>query len=108
MKTSLLLSRDHRAWCALAVFIVGCFVNSLSAAEPRTVPGLGLKLMPIPAGAFSMGTPGRLQGDGPQTRVTISQPFWLGQTEVTQGQWKALMGADVVEQARRQLADDAI
>lgn len=66
-----------------------------------------MKLMPIPAGTFTMGGPeawrGRLQ-----TRVTISHPFWLGQTEVTQGQWKALMGTDVVEQVRRQLADDTL
>lgn len=91
-----------------ATFAFACSVMALSAAEPRTVPGLGLKLMPIPAGTFTMGSPGRQQGDGPQTRVTISQPFWLGQTEVTQSQWKALMGSDIVEQVRRQLADDAI
>ena len=40
--------------------------------------------------------------------MTISQPFWLGRTEVTQGQWKALMGTDVVEQVRRQLAEDRL
>jgi formylglycine-generating enzyme required for sulfatase activity len=98
-----------------AAFVVACSVISLSAAEPRTVPGLGLTLMPIPAGTFMMGSPGREtfagmieDSAGPQTRVTISQPFWLGQTEVTQRQWKALMGTDVVEQVRRQLAEDAI
>jgi formylglycine-generating enzyme required for sulfatase activity len=32
----------------------------------------------------------------------------MGRTEVTQGQWKALMGTTVVEQVRRQLADDAL
>jgi len=108
MKTLLLPSRDRHALCALAAFAVACSVISLSAAEQRTVPGLGLKLMPIPAGTFTMGSPERQQGDGPQTRVTISQPFWLGQTEVTQGQWKALMGIDVVEQVRRQLAEDRL
>ena len=70
------------------------------------MPGLGLTLMPIPAGTFTMGSPGHKKFDGPQTRVTISQPFWLGRTEITQGQWKALMATDVVEQVRRQLADD--
>lgn len=68
--------------------------------------------MPIPAGTFIMGSPasetGRQTNEGPQTRVTISQPFWLGQTEVTHAQWRTIMGTDLVEQARRALADDAL
>jgi formylglycine-generating enzyme required for sulfatase activity len=103
---TLLPSRARRALCALAALAVACPVIPLSAAEPRTVPGLGLTLMPISAGTFTMGRPGSQRFDGPQTRVTISKPFWLGRTEVTQGQWKALMRTDVVEQVRRQLADD--
>ena len=59
----------------------------LSAAEPRVIADLKLKLMPIPAGTFTMGSPageaGRIDDEGPQTRVTILQAFWLGQTEVT-------------------------
>lgn len=82
--------------------------SPLPAAEPRTLPGLGLTLMPIPAGTFTMGSFERNDWDTPPTLVTISQPFWLGRTEVTQGQWKALMDTDVVEQARRQLAEDRL
>ncbi|HEX2852610.1 MAG TPA: formylglycine-generating enzyme family protein [Opitutaceae bacterium] len=108
MKTSLLPSGGRRARCALAVLAVACSAILLSAAEPRTVPGLGLTLMPIPAGTFAMGAPGRNESDRPPPHVTISQPFWLGRTEVTQGQWKALMGTDVVEQVRRQLAEDRL
>jgi len=108
MKTSLLPSRSHRALCALAALAAACSAISLSAAEPRTVPGLGLTLMPIPAGTFTMGSPVRNDRERPPTHVTISQPFWLGRTEVTQGQWKALMGTDVVEQVRRQLAEDRL
>ena len=113
MKLSPLLPRGLGFFSALAAFaFVAISAVSLRAAEPRTVPGLGLKLMPIPAGTFTMGSPaaepGRTADEGPQTRVTISQAFWLGQTEVTQSQWKALMGTDVVEQARRMLADDTL
>lgn len=92
----------------MAAFAFAGSVISLSAAEPRTVPGLELTLMPIPAGTFTMGSPGLPESDRPPTRVTISQPFWLGRTEVTQGQWKAMMGTDVVEQVRRQLAEDRL
>jgi formylglycine-generating enzyme required for sulfatase activity len=50
----------------------------------------------IPAGSFTMGSPsselGRYSGGEAQHPVTLSRPFFLGQTEVTQGQWKALSG----------------
>lgn len=105
MKTTVLPSCGRRALTAVAV---ACSVISLSAAEPRMVPGLGLTLMPIPAGTFTMGSQGRNERDRPPTQVTISQPFWLGRTEITQGQWRALMGTDVVEQVRRQLAEDRL
>lgn len=52
-------------------------------------------MMVIPAGSFTMGSPanepGRYDDEGPQHRVSISK-FAMGQFEVTQGQWKALMG----------------
>ena len=90
----------------LAAVIVG----GAWAAEPRTVPGLELKLMPIPAGAFTMGSPagetGRNDNEGPATSVTISRPFWLGRCEVTHGQWRAIMGTDLAGQAALMLADD--
>src|SRR5471030_1843027 len=76
---------------------------TLYAAEPQIVPDLHLKLMPIPAGTFTMGSPaaepGHREDEAPQTRVVISHSFWLGQTAVTQMQWRALMGTDLVEQA---------
>ena len=49
----------------------------------------------VPAGRFVMGSPDTEAGREPQeTRheVTLSQPFWLGAYEVTQGQWQAVMG----------------
>lgn len=49
----------------------------------------------VPAGSFLMGSPdsepGRDDDEGPQHRVSISK-FSMGQFEVTQKQWKALMG----------------
>ena len=49
----------------------------------------------IPAGSFTMGSPaGELghQSSEAERLATISRPFFLGQTEVRQGQWKALSG----------------
>jgi formylglycine-generating enzyme required for sulfatase activity len=49
----------------------------------------------VPAGSFTMGSPldekGRINNEH-QIEVTLSQPFWLAQTEVTQAQWEAVMG----------------
>ncbi|MBW7901422.1 MAG: formylglycine-generating enzyme family protein [Rhodocyclaceae bacterium] len=46
----------------------------------------------LPAGAFRMGTPGR-PGQEPAHGVAL-RAFAIGRHEVTQGQWKALMGGN--------------
>nr|WP_245579384.1 SUMF1/EgtB/PvdO family nonheme iron enzyme [Chitinilyticum aquatile] len=55
------------------------------------------KMVAIPAGSFMMGSPDsepeRRTNEGPQRRVTI-QAFQMGQTEVTQGLWQAVMGSN--------------
>src|SRR5262249_5664972 len=52
-----------------------------------------------PPGSFRMGSPkSELGGDDKhveheeQVEVQLSSGFWLGETEVTQGQWQKLMG----------------
>ena len=61
-------------------------------------PGAALKLVWIPRGTFLMGSlpsePGRHAAEGPQHEVTISRGFHMGETEVTRGQWKAVMGTE--------------
>jgi len=57
----------------------------------------GMKLVYIPAGSFMMGSPSNEKGppeEGPQHEVRISEGFWMGQTEVTQGQYKSVMNAE--------------
>ncbi|MEF8758730.1 MAG: SUMF1/EgtB/PvdO family nonheme iron enzyme [Candidatus Accumulibacter sp. UW25] len=50
----------------------------------------------IEPGEFLMGSPedepGRLEIEGPQHRVTLTQGFWLADTTCTQALWQALMG----------------
>ena len=72
-----------------------------SSGGPTPVAGaswtnsLGIEFVGVPAGSFVMGSPqdeiGRL-GDEHQHEVWISQGFWMGKYEVTQGEWEALMG----------------
>ena len=76
---------------------------------------IGMKLVLIPPGEFQMGSPKELiaeelkaNGDdqwykphlpdeGPQHRVRITRPFWLGVTDVTQGEYQRVMGANPSE-----------
>ena len=56
---------------------------------------IGMKLAPIPAGKFQMGSPAteaeREPGEAAH-EVVISRPFYLGVYEVTQGQYEKVMG----------------
>jgi formylglycine-generating enzyme required for sulfatase activity len=54
------------------------------------INSVGMKLVYIPAGEFTMGK--NYSGDeSPQHQVRISEAFWMGQTEVTQGQYESVM-----------------
>ena len=60
--------------------------------------GLRIRLVLIPAGSFMMGSPetedARFSHEGPQGPVTISTPFYMAVTEVTQAQWRAIMATE--------------
>ena len=54
-----------------------------------------LEMVEIKAGNFTIGSPEMEKDryrDETQHRVTLTQDYWLGKYEVTQGQWKAIMG----------------
>lgn len=62
-------------------------------------PGSGFQDCPdcpemvvIPAGSFDMGSNEVDDEEKPVHRVTISRDFAMGKTEVTQGQWRSIMG----------------
>jgi len=62
-----------------------------------TVPSLDLRLRPVPAGRFVMGSPRKENGRiaaGDAHPVRLTRPFWLGACEVTQGQYEAIMDAN--------------
>ena len=54
-----------------------------------------IDMVSIPGGSFTMGSPdserGRSTNEGPRHQVTVA-PFSLSKTEITQGQWQAVMG----------------
>jgi len=63
--------------------------------SPKTVTtdvnSIGMLLVPIPAGTFTMGDANGADNETPH-QVTLTQPFHLGQYEVTQEQYEKVMG----------------
>jgi len=56
---------------------------------------LNMALLPVAPGEFLMGSPADEEDrsdEETQHRVRLTHPFWLGQYEVIQGEWTALMG----------------
>jgi len=81
---------------ALYILLLLLSFNCFSQLKPyeQTIPGTAVKfrMVPIPAGSFSMGSPasekGRQDDEGPQKKVQLSA-FWMGATEVTFAEWDA-------------------
>ena len=77
--------------------VVGCLVFNGYAEQPREsiTNSLGMEFVLIKPGKFMMGSPedepGRYGGEKLHS-VNLTNPFYLQTTEVTQAQWKALMG----------------
>ena len=55
--------------------------------------GINLQMVLIPAGSFVMGDSSGLDDEQPVHTVTISEPFYLGQTEVTVAQFRQFVEA---------------
>ena len=72
-------------------------VKSYQQGEDRVIEMNGVKmtLKYVKAGTFTMGSPSsekdRYDSES-QHRVTLTKDYWLGETEVTQEQYKAVMG----------------
>lgn len=69
--------------------------ESASLAAVNLPTGINLELVYVPGGRFTMGSPaseaGRADDEGPQHQVTVPG-FYMGKFEVTQAQWRAVMG----------------
>jgi formylglycine-generating enzyme required for sulfatase activity len=64
-------------------------------SSPMEKSSIGVELMLIPPGKFTMGSPRSEKDrsrDEDQVDVTLTKPFYLGKTEVTQMQWVRVMG----------------
>ena len=57
-------------------------------------PKTGMEFVLVPSGSFPMGSANGNRDEQPVHPVEISRPFYLARTEVTQGQWVKVMGAN--------------
>jgi formylglycine-generating enzyme required for sulfatase activity len=91
---------EGQAWSKVAGKCVGApqcppsyKVSGEDCRAPVTVPADYVR---IPAGSFTMGSTSSEAYDNEKVvhRVTISRGFFMKKTEVTQGEWRSLMGSD--------------
>jgi formylglycine-generating enzyme required for sulfatase activity len=100
-----MMRSDRLPLIALVLVFTGC-VDKLQDSSPDTdtdeIVDLehttfeGIELVRIPAGSFTMGAPegevGYLGGTETQHEVTLTRDYWIGVTELTQGQFEDVMG----------------
>lgn len=66
--------------------------------EQKLGRGVVMNFAWIPKGNFQMGSENGDDDEKPVHLVTISKGYWMATTEVTQGQWEAIMGTTVKQQ----------
>ena len=60
-----------------------------------TLPGgVAMEMVWCPPGTFTMGSPAGEDNEKPPHPTTLTKGFWMGKTEVTQAQWKSVMGSN--------------
>ncbi len=87
----------QKKFCAAMVVVFClCMAGSLFAEEKKSITNsIGMRFVYIPPGTFMMGSPeNEPNRDKDETlhKVTLTKGFYMQTTEVTQGQWKAIMG----------------
>ncbi|MBC7931574.1 MAG: SUMF1/EgtB/PvdO family nonheme iron enzyme [Rubrivivax sp.] len=84
----------------------------LSAPPTRPKAGVvvrsraGIDMVYLPSGEFMMGSENGEVDEKPVRRVVIREGFYVGRYEVTQAQWRALMGT-TIKQQRDKAGSDA-
>lgn len=82
-----------------ALITMFLFGSSSRKVQPTSLPKsftnrLGIEMVYIPSGGFTMGSDKGGSDEKPVHEVTISYSFYMGRYEVTQGQWQAVMGSN--------------
>jgi formylglycine-generating enzyme required for sulfatase activity len=69
--------------------------SNAPSKQNRIIPDLGVECVFVKAGTFRMGSAESGPDDEkPVHEVKISRDYWMSICEITQAQWRALMGTD--------------
>jgi formylglycine-generating enzyme required for sulfatase activity len=82
---------------AVSAFALLGGASAPQAGRPSSAPEAPDGFVRIEPGPFTMGSPLLEEGRASEEVehvVTLTRPFWLGVSEVTQGQWEAVMGTN--------------
>jgi len=92
-------NNDHETTIADVTYLIDMLLNGsglvATDGESITVNGVTFTMVKVDGGSFDMGGTDDLAiaNEFPVHRVTLS-PYYIGQTEVTQALWKAVMGTN--------------
>ncbi|HEX3044189.1 MAG TPA: formylglycine-generating enzyme family protein [Bacillota bacterium] len=107
-KTLKLTGKQYQKYNTILILIILVLVAAVTVTIFLIMPGLRnsktiwlgagvrMRFVLIHPGSFTMGSDPNL-GDSDETpphQVTLTHPFYLGQTEVTQAQWRQIMGSN--------------
>jgi sulfatase modifying factor 1 len=81
--------------CLTSVSLLSFYMDVASSAESESaaapfVNSLGMQMVPIASGSFAMGSEQGSWDERPRHEVTISRPFHISATEVTNAQYEQL------------------
>jgi uncharacterized protein (TIGR02996 family) len=92
--------------------VVELLVGGLRPCVPEWTNALGMRFVWCPPGTFLMGSPAdeepREAVEGPVHAVTLTHGFWLGATQVTQAQWRAIIGDNPADHAGEELPVETV
>ena len=90
------------ATAVVVAIVLKVRVMSAKPVEIALASNVVIRLLPVPVGEFTLGSKETEQeaeqDERPATVARVVHRFWLGETEITQGQWKAVMRTGVLAQ----------
>ena len=77
-----------------------CAIEAVPDVEKETftVNGVDFTMIRVEAGTFQMGSNSGYDNEKPIHQVTLTKDYYIGETEVTQALWQAVMGTTVRNQ----------